>query len=509
MSRVRTPIFLGLSTALACALPLYGQYPGRIASTTAPGTTHLRATAVLEFTGDLKDMGPNRLVPIAVWDGTHYQPGALYLAQPAPLAVLGGTQYQIESDGRSQGFFNVKDSENLAGGWIGVGQYQPPPAPKPVSKATSGHTYRISDNSDPDKPHFAHRPAPDNQNDTTGSSPGKSDKSGQSGPTLHPRANSGDNNSAAAPAATQQEVDPDRPTFHRHDTQTATNSMSVDPNRPHLSYTTPESQEKVARPNALFGMPANMKQVTGISDSKSLDTESFAFTWANPDDAQKMQDALQKVAEQAIGPVKPAPPHTEIASAPSPTASPNAAPTHTPEQARPSLQGGRPSLEGGRPSSLPAPSAAPSSSPAGSSSQRALSSSHTAHRRTKQARASEKPQAPVLEDVQFRVFSLSLGGGSTMVYSARSASDPEKYVTIIAQPDFYGNAQVLLKHVASGNNLDATPRMRLIDAADTQGDGRADLIFELRGQTYRQFAIYRIAGGQATQVFATQPAPLS
>ncbi|HKR28066.1 MAG TPA: hypothetical protein VJS11_11450, partial [Acidobacteriaceae bacterium] len=307
-------------------------------------------------------------------------------------------------------------------------------------------------------------------------------------------------------AASQQEVDPDRPTFHRHDTQTAANSIAGDPNRPHLSYTTPESQEKLAKPDALFGMPPNMQQVAGISDSNSLDTVSFAFTWANPDDAQKMQDALQKVAEQAIGPVKPAPPHTEIASAASPTPSPAAAPTETATQARPSLQAGRPSLEGGRPQ--PAPSSAPSPSAAHVSSQRAASSSHTAHRPAKPARAAQ-PEPPVLEDVQFRVFSLSLGGGSTMVYSARAASDPEKYVTIIAQPDFYGNAQVLLKHVASGDNLDAIPRMRLIDAVDTQGDGRADLIFELRGQTYRQFEIYRIAGGQATQVFATQPSPLS
>jgi hypothetical protein len=75
----------------------------------------------------------------------------------------------------------------------------------------------------------------------------------------------------------------------------------------------------------------------------------------------------------------------------------------------------------------------------------------------------------------------------------------------VAQPDFYGQPKVLLKQVASDNALDLTPRFRLVDAVDTEGDGRADLIFELRGQTYRQFAIYRIAGGTATQAFVTQP----
>lgn len=501
MSRVHIGIFLGLGTALACAVPVYGQYPGRIASTTAPGATHLRATAVLEFTGDLKDLGPNRLVPIAVWDGTQYQPGGLYLAQPAPLAVLGGTQYELESDGRSQGLFNVKDAENLSGHWIGVGHYQAPPAPKLASKASSGHAYQIRDNSDPDKPHFAHRPAEDTQNDTaTAGPPNNSDKSDKSGPTLHPRDHSDDTASAANEQ--QQEVDPDRPTFRHRATQTATNSMAVDPNRPHLSYTTPESQEKLEKPDALFGMPPDMKQVAGISDSNSLDTESFTFSWANPDDAQKMQDALEKVAEQAIGKVRLAQLQTTPAAKTSPDRSQSqtkSSPDASQPEARPSLQG-RPSLQDDRPpaqgSQAPQQGARPSNQ-----IQR--------HRIRQSAQAAQMLQTPVLQDVQFKVYSLSFGGGSTMVFSARAASDPEKYVTIIAQPDFYGNAQVLLKHVASGDNLDATPRMRLIDAVDTQGDGRGDLIFELRGQTYRQFAIYRIAGGQATQVFVTQPSPLS
>ena len=100
-----------------------------------------------------------------------------------------------------------------------------------------------------------------------------------------------------------------------------------------------------------------------------------------------------------------------------------------------------------------------------------------------------------------------------MVLTAHTVatSDPasEKFVTIIAQPDFYGHPQILLKQVASADDLDAIPRMLLVDAVDTEGNGRGDLIFELRGQTYRQFTIYRVADGQATQVFTTQPTPLA
>lgn len=95
-----------------------------------------------------------------------------------------------------------------------------------------------------------------------------------------------------------------------------------------------------------------------------------------------------------------------------------------------------------------------------------------------------------------------------MVLSAHSASTPAKYITIVAQPDFYGKAQVLLKQVTSDDALDVTPRLNLIDAVDTQGNNRGDLVFELRGQTYRQFAIYRISGGTAARVFVTQATAL-
>ncbi len=40
--------------------------------------------------------------------------------------------------------------------------------------------------------------------------------------------------------------------------------------------------------------------------------------------------------------------------------------------------------------------------------------------------------------------------------------------------------------------LDIVPWMRLVDAVDTDGDGRAELIFELRSKTGRQFGIYRV-----------------
>lgn len=433
--------FLGCLCAVACALPACAQYPGHVDTGSPSNGPHLRATAVLEYTGTLDHITASRLVPIAVWDGVEYEPGALYLADPEPLAVVTGTQYELEKDGRSQGFFNVSDSEQLAGLWIGAGRFQ---APAEVARlAPSKNMPQVVRDYDPDKPHFAHVPS----DDTSQSGTDTTAQAGSNQPSLHQRpaggsaADSGSGSSASGSnqqASAQSGDDTGGPTLHRHGSaaQASANTMPIDPGRPRLSYANPDAS-KTQEPTVLFGMPSDMNQIAGISDSHKLDTESYAFIWSNPDDANKMQTALETIAEQALAP-PPAP----------------AAPAH-----------------GTRHKTKPVVSPAP----------------------------------PILEDETFHAYGLTFGGGATMVLSGHAGTDPVKYVTVVASPDFYGNPQVLLRQVTSSNDLDAVPRLRLIDAVDTTGSGGADLVFELRGQSFRQFAIYRIEGGQATQVFITPP----
>jgi hypothetical protein len=116
------------------------------------------------------------------------------------------------------------------------------------------------------------------------------------------------------------------------------------------------------------------------------------------------------------------------------------------------------------------------------------------------------PPAPApLEGEEFRVFELAYGSGATLVISAHTADTgaSQKFVTIIAQPDLYGNLLVLKKSVTDGAHLDEAPRMRLVDAVDAMADNRGELLFELRGATQRQFALYRVLRGQAEQLFVT------
>jgi hypothetical protein len=446
-------VALAAVSGAACASPACAQYVGRVDEAKQQNGTHLRATAILEYTGDLTKIKESRLVPIVVWDGAQYQPGGLYLAQPAPLAVLSGTQYELESSGKPEGFFNIRDAEDLAGLWVGVGNFEAPAPPKPkAAPANRNHVYEVRD-TDPDKPHFAHRPADEQQQGGAGDGAGSGAKAQNAPPidpdrpTLHPRAGGSDSGSGSGSSSGSSHADDDteRPTFHRQSnasTEVPTSQPAVDPDRPRLEYKAPVEQSKLAKPDALFGIPAEMHQIAGVSDTRSGDTFSWTFSWANADDESKMKTALEAIAQKAVAP----------------------------------------------------PAAAPAASkPAGTTG---------AHRRTHQP---APPPVPELADEDFRTYSLSFGGGATMVLTARSTGTPVKYVTIVAEPDFYGQPKVLLKQVTSDDTLDVSPRYRLVDAVDTAGDGRADLIFELRGQTYRQFAIYRIAGGTATEAFVTQP----
>jgi hypothetical protein len=131
----------------------------------------------------------------------------------------------------------------------------------------------------------------------------------------------------------------------------------------------------------------------------------------------------------------------------------------------------------------------------------------TAHRK---ATPAPLPPAPLLDE-QFRVFELAYGSGATMVLSAHSDGQgvQERFVTLVAQPDLYGNVVVLLKNVTDAAHLDDTPRMRLVDAVDAMADNRGELLFELRGATQRQFALYRVLRGQADKLFVSGPGEIA
>jgi hypothetical protein len=485
--------------ALVSALPSAAQYPGRTQPNQQkkPGT-ELRAVSVLEWVGEPGKPVASRMVPVSVYVDGEYQDGGLYLAQPAPLTVQTDTLYELEKAGVPQGTFYIAGGEDVAGSWFGYGKWTPPAAPKPVKKLPpSKIPPRVIEDNDPDRPQFKGKGTPSSpggtqsgaSGTTSGSTPAASDPDK---PTLHRRTDS-DGTSSSGGSTTAQD-DPDKPTLHRRsDTDTTGSSAQApdDPDRPHLKKHSDASSgagpvadgspvssvneadpdrprmtrndqpltQKQLEATKLTGMPADLQQMAAVSDATTREQHPFTYQWNDPADAAKMQTAIEALATRAI---------------------------LNPD---------------GKPIGQPAPPTS-SAKPSGP-------------RNTLSRRVAQRPLPVTFSDEVFRAFELSYSGGATLVFTAKATVGPnnagataEKYVTIIAQPDFDGIPQVRLQSVTDAKHLDITPRMRLVDAVDTRGDNQAELLFELRRASDRQFAIYRVRGSRAEQAFATEPLPI-
>jgi len=448
-------------------LPASAQYVGRVNTNQANKPT-LRAIAVLEYTGDLDKPNASRLVPIAVWDGETYQPGGLYLAQPVPLTVQTGTQYILQDAGTPKGFFDVKAASDVGGSWIAVGNYQKPTAPHYAKLHRSRNMPILFGGGGDDKPHFAHVPTGDTSLGATKTTaqnnapPVDPDR-----PTLHRRtgdtdASSSDSEATAEPNAPP--IDPDRPIL-REPPKSSPNSPAasapntpdgeapetatdaVDPNRPHLGYGRRADQESLDVPAQIAKLaahPQSIQEIVAVSDATNRPARSYVYSWDDPQDKLKMQSAVETIAQNLLAQ------STQNAT-------------------------------------------------------KSVTKPHATHRTT---RATTKkpahPALPTLTDERFTAYQLTYGGGATLVFSATSGEgENARYITLIAQPDFSGTPIVLFKQISSERDLSVIPRMKLIDAVDTEADNRADLIFALENQTGRQYAIYSVADNTVQQLFVT------
>ena len=462
------------SAALLGPLPAAGQYVGTV-SKTDNSAPELRSVAVLEWTGEAGKPKASRLVPISVLDGGQLQDGGVYLSRPEPMSLFPDVEYVLQQDGKPIGLFDIDSAGQQLGSWIGLGSWKPMPAAKPKPTAAELAKTQFDDDEPGDGQPVLHRKhhADDAPAAGSGSGSGVGSGSGSSDspaapsdpdrPVLHKKADSSDSKASAGTksggsagtgtastgSGAGEGADPDQPTLHR-----SRNSASAkedgndsrrgetDPDRPRLKRGKADSNGLIVIPT-LMGLPPDMVQAVAVSDAKSHPDHPWDFTWTNPDDRDKMKSALEAIARDALGLNPPATP-----------ARPAARRTTTRKTAKPT----------------PPP-----------------------------------PPPATLQGEEFRAFELAYGSGATLVLTAHTDGPPaqQKFVTLVAQPDLYGNVLVLKKNVTDAAHLDDTPRMRLIDAVDAMADNRGELLFELRGTTQRQFALYRILRGQAEQLFVT------
>jgi hypothetical protein len=442
---------------LLAAVPGWAQYPGQIAKN-SKDSPELRAISVLEWTGEAGKPKSCRIVPVTVLDEGRLQDGGIYMSRPEPLALAGEVEYELEQDGKPVGLFDIENSGREQGSWVGYGTWKPMPAqrPKPTPQQLAAQM-RVDDDAQSDQPilHRKHH-ADDPPAGGTGS---------------------GSSSSGSASSAPPADSDPDRPKLHKKtesntsDSGSASNTASADPDRPVLKQSKKKQPEDIGRVDSvaeqtdpdrpklkrgksnggnlgvvpsLMGLPPDMQQAVAVSDAKAHPEHPWDFSWSNPDDEAKMKSALEDMARDALG-LKPPPPP-------------------------------------------PAPAPKPG-----------------ARRKVKATPPPEPPPPAPLLDEQFRVFELAYGSGATLVLTAHTegAGAQQKFVTLVAQPDLYGNVLVLMKSVTDAAHLDETPRMRLVDAVDAMADNRGELLFELRGETQRQFALYRVLRGRAEQLFVS------
>jgi hypothetical protein len=472
-----------LAAAMLAPVAAWSQYPGQVTkkSKDAP---QLRSIAVLEWTGEPGKPKACRIVPVMVFDGEKLQDGGIYLARPEPLALSGEVEYELKQNGTTFGLFDIKNAGQEQGSWVGYGDWNAMPKPKPVVAVDPGKVDDVED----DKP-VLHRKKHPGEAPTGGTTSDKGSSSSTAPsdpdrPTLHKKDSSDSSTSSGASPAS----DPDRPTLHKktddtsapagsstpagNNTPTTAGAPTSDPDRPTIKKGKQKPPEDIGhvdslpditdpdRPRlkrgkssgnglvvlpTLMGLPPDMQQAVAVSDATSRPDHPWTYSWANPDDEAKMKSAVEDLARTALGASVPAP---------APKTPPPRTAAVTP-----------------RKTAKPAPPPAP---------------------------------AP-LEDEEYRVFELAYGSGATLVLTAHT-DDPlasQKFVTIVAQPDLYGNVRVLLKSVTDMAHLDETPRMRLVDAVDALADNRGELLFELRGDTSRQFALYRVYRGAAEKLFVS------
>jgi len=452
-----------------------------------------RALAVYEYTGDLDKPAAARLIPISIFINGHFEDAGVYLAQPTPLALDAGDVYSIERAGDSLGTFDLDYASNIvarhsasedtpAGVWYGFGRFlstaDAARLVKPAKPSKLPVIASVEADAGDDKPHFIRRDSPTTTtaSTTTPAKPGASTKGATPTPDI-PDAD-----------------DPDRPTLRHRDPTDAkkktdprkvgyvsgpNTSLNDDPDRPTLRRGVPAG---FTTPPQLAGMPPNLHQAVAISDPANREPHLFNREWDSPTDRAQTLAALEALAKPrlanyiATNKLTPAP---VLSPAQSTTANPHASASQSPAQS------GTPRLQPGVSSA--------------SSKNGALAPGAT------RKGAHTKTPPPTLTNEHLSGYTLSYGGMPTFIYTVESplATGGPVYLTLVAQRLPTGDLQLALVSVTDATHLDRTPWLRPIDVVDPDWSHRASLLFELRAQTTRQFALYRLVSPQAEQTFIT------
>ncbi len=108
-----------------------------------------------------------------------------------------------------------------------------------------------------------------------------------------------------------------------------------------------------------------------------------------------------------------------------------------------------------------------------------------------------------LADVQLAALDLDANNSAELVLTGRGVLENGKtlFVTLVACTDVNGNPRKLFAVVTSGDRLDVSPRLELVDAVDADGDRRGELLFRRIRESSSEFVLYRVGVDALTELF--------
>jgi hypothetical protein len=458
----RSSLQASLALLLVCIL-------GFTAATAQRRKPHkLRATALLEFTGDASGVMTPRVIPITILDEGSFHDAGIYKATPRPMSLGDGVVYEAQKTGQPVGYVTVGRATKKEDIWTALGRWQPvSSAPKAQASASpTGGPVNPAD----DRP-FLHRAGSNTTEPNAPASasptpvPSTTSPTSDDRPVLHRPASDSSPEATPTPEATTspapttavpepQPDDPNRPTL-RHRTPVQEQEETV---QSHPATSTQPPANDAAMPKPPASTPSIQPATQGlvaVSDAQSGDSRSYEFVWKAGEQAQ-VEAKMRRLALAQLP--RESPPLTEKSLA---NVVIRSFDLDLSNDAVMVLTAEVP------PSAVAPTTRAP------------------AKAGTKTATGSRSAPAP---------------GGAPQPVS--------RYVTLIARVDIDGNPQKLAASVTDSSRLDVAPRLELIDAVDVDGDGLAELLFREYDFDQKSFIVYGVGRGAVTKVFEGASVPL-
>lgn len=412
-----------------------------------------RALAIIEWPAK----GAPRLVPICILvDGQYYDAG-IYLADPVPMALDSGNVYEVEKNGDPQGFFTVRQAQQVGDNWYGVGGYssmeQVRLAEKPKSPESTGGPLPSATSDEPPKLTRGQQPAaqpapappppaptPPAPREPAGDEPPVLRKPAEQPPATGGQPGAGQASApASAPSSSTNEEDPNRPILRRGKPAQQMAEETIEPPKAAVTASTPAgSKAGIENPAAIT------RVLPAVSDAKGPEPRNYLFDWT-PQEKERITRGMQDLARTSL---------QEYVK--SRSQSPGAL-QDVQVQAF-DLDLSNEAVFVLTATAAPAPPPPPRTTAA------------------RGRRAQAEPEAPPVKPVTF-------------------------YVTVVARQDLEGHLRRIFRRVSDSGHLDAYSRLELIDAVDVDGDGRGELLFRSINDQSRAFVIFRATVDNLTQVF--------